>query len=441
MRDRLARHVLLTDLVAVWATRCPRRWPRSRSPTSPGARGRLRAAGPALAAAPGRAGQLCRRRQQGRAGVLARRSSTSIPRTIAEVETFLAVERALLRHVEENCFKAGHARPARAGRRPAVPLLVRGHAHRSRLAGHWSPPPPRCCWKPTGSPRRLKKPPTTVPALVKAYAEGEAPWCLLDTHHRHMESRWYNFESEPATITGPRQAHHQGRAAIHRGRLRTGQALRHAVRQGEAPDPGPAAAGRRVFETQVKPKLGERQDRLRLGRCPAVRDGAGAGRSPQGRLRPDPPTRHRHDAHDHRDRHGLARCPRPTSRRRWCRWAAASSAWRSPGRSSRTARTGSPSSRPTPGCRSSTPSSTTCCPSRRRRCEDGIQGAQLVLVTSQEIDELCEADNITQARLPDGRRAERPAAGRSGSWATSGSRRSSSPPTTGTCSARRSART
>ena len=47
---------------------------------------------------------------------------------------------------------------------------------------------------------------------------------------------------------------------------------------------------------------------------------------------------------------------------------------------------------------SSTPSSTTCCPSRRRRCRDGIQGAQLVLITSQEIDELCEADNITQAR-------------------------------------------
>jgi hypothetical protein len=42
----------------------------------------------------------------------------------------------------------------------------------------------------------LKKVPATVPGLVRAYAEGEAPWCLLDTHHRHMESRWYNFEPE-----------------------------------------------------------------------------------------------------------------------------------------------------------------------------------------------------------------------------------------------------
>jgi hypothetical protein len=31
--------------------------------------------------------------------------------------------------------------------------------------------------------------------------------------------------------------------------------------------------------------------------------------------------------------------------------------------------------------------------------KDGIQSAELVLVTSQEIDELCEADNIAQARL------------------------------------------
>src|SRR5208283_2558828 len=42
--------------------------------------------------------------------------------------------------------------------------------------------------------KEIKKPPTTVPALVKAYAEDDEPWCLLDTHHRHMESRRFNFE-------------------------------------------------------------------------------------------------------------------------------------------------------------------------------------------------------------------------------------------------------
>src|SRR5436305_1491355 len=38
-------------------------------------------------------------------------------------------------------------------------------------------------------------------------------------------------------------------------------------------------------------------------------------------------------------------------------------------------------------------------PKPNKRVKDGIQAAGLVLVTSQEIDELCEADNIAQARL------------------------------------------
>ena len=38
-------------------------------------------------------------------------------------------------------------------------------------------------------------------------------------------------------------------------------------------------------------------------------------------------------------------------------------------------------------------------PKPNKRVKEGIQGAGLLLVTSQEIDELCEADNIAQARL------------------------------------------
>jgi hypothetical protein len=44
--------------------------------------------------------------------------------------------------------------------------------------------------------KEIKKPPTTVSALIKAYTEDDEPWCLLDTHHRHMESRKYNFDFE-----------------------------------------------------------------------------------------------------------------------------------------------------------------------------------------------------------------------------------------------------
>jgi hypothetical protein len=38
-------------------------------------------------------------------------------------------------------------------------------------------------------------------------------------------------------------------------------------------------------------------------------------------------------------------------------------------------------------------------PKPTKKVKEGIQNAQLILITSQEIDELCEADNITQARL------------------------------------------
>jgi hypothetical protein len=38
-------------------------------------------------------------------------------------------------------------------------------------------------------------------------------------------------------------------------------------------------------------------------------------------------------------------------------------------------------------------------PKPAKKVKDGIQNAQLILITSQEIDELCEADNVAQARL------------------------------------------
>jgi hypothetical protein len=38
-------------------------------------------------------------------------------------------------------------------------------------------------------------------------------------------------------------------------------------------------------------------------------------------------------------------------------------------------------------------------PKSTKKVKDGIQNAELILITSQEIDELCEADNVAQARL------------------------------------------
>jgi hypothetical protein len=42
--------------------------------------------------------------------------------------------------------------------------------------------------------RELKAMPADPVALLRAYAEGEAPWCLLDTYQRNLERRWHTFE-------------------------------------------------------------------------------------------------------------------------------------------------------------------------------------------------------------------------------------------------------
>src|SRR5439155_12740446 len=113
---------------------------------------------------------------------------------IVAVETFLAVERALLRHVEESLLE-----------KATDDLLSLA---KSRLASFWAEamPPIQAHWALIAAidevlleadrvEKSLKKPPTTVLALVKAYADGDSPWCLFDSHHRHMASRWYKFES------------------------------------------------------------------------------------------------------------------------------------------------------------------------------------------------------------------------------------------------------
>ena len=112
---------------------------------------------------------------------------------LKENETFLCVERALLVHTESELLTS------------ATPASLK--LAESRLSRFWADviPAIQARWALIYSAaevlmeadrvgKALKKAPTTIPALVKAYAEDEEPWCLLDTHHRNMESRKYNFE-------------------------------------------------------------------------------------------------------------------------------------------------------------------------------------------------------------------------------------------------------
>ena len=121
--------------------------------------------------------------------------------------------------------------------------------------------------------KEIKKAPTTVPALVKAYADDDEPWCLLDTHHRHMESRKYNFEFAAGDD-------HQGldkliTKAEQRYTEVGSELAKHFVThfsEGQASDQGAAAAAGFLREAG-EAASGRRQGRLRLGGRPAIRDG------------------------------------------------------------------------------------------------------------------------------------------------------------------------
>lgn len=112
---------------------------------------------------------------------------------LKENETFQCVERTLLVHVETELHKLATA-----------DLLQLAEY---RLSRFWADVAPsiQARWALISSAaevlleanrvaKALKKAPKTIPALVNAYADDDEPWCLLDTHHRHMESRKYSFE-------------------------------------------------------------------------------------------------------------------------------------------------------------------------------------------------------------------------------------------------------
>ena len=256
---------------------------------------------------------------------------------IVEVETFLALEKALQRHVEQSLLES-----------PSEGLLQLAE---SRLSRFWSDvlPPVQARWAlvaaaargvaGSGSGRQgPQESPGHRSQLVEAYAEGDTPWCLLDTHHRHMESRWYNFE--------PELGQHQNGLdkLIVKAEARyteVGSELaKHFVKQFQKAKHPIKGVLRQVdvFETQVKPRLDEGKtayvwvDALRFEMAREL------GEVLQGDF--EVTLQPAIAAIPSITEIGMAALlPVPTSRPRWCRWAAGNSGWRSTGRSSRIART------------------------------------------------------------------------------------------------------
>ena len=175
---------------------------------------------------------------------------------LKENETFLCVEKTLLAHVEGELL------------RKATPDLLQLAGR--RLARFWADVQPQiqARWALISSAAEVlleadrvgmevRKAPTTIPALVKAYAEDDQPWCLLDTHHRHMESRKYNFEFDAGNdhdgleklITRAEQRYTEVGSELARHFITQFARAKHPIKG--------LLRQRDFFEKQVKPHLGD----------------------------------------------------------------------------------------------------------------------------------------------------------------------------------------
>jgi PglZ domain len=319
------------------------------------------------------------------------------PDKLGDLETFLACERALIRHVEQELLS-----------QPKADFLTLAE---SRLSKFWAEVLPgiQARWALIAAAaevlleadrvaKSLKKPPATIPLLIEAYAEGESPWCLLDTHHRHMETRRFNFE--PVTGDEERSLDMLIVKARQRYTEVGSQLAKHFVTQfGNASHPIKGVLRQRdTFDKQVKAKLAENKvayvwvDALRyemarelcrlltddfdlsihpaIGTVPTITEIGMAALLPLAN----------HSAKvvavgggklgleidgtilkDRKDRIAFLKAHA--------------------------------------GVQVFDTKLEELFPKPQKKVKEGIQSAGLVLVTSQEIDELCEADNIAQARF------------------------------------------
>jgi hypothetical protein len=112
---------------------------------------------------------------------------------ITDVETFLSLERTLQRSIEKALL--------------AAPIKQLVEIAKVRQSSFWSEHLPniQACWaliaisghlllEANRIEKELKFSAADAQTIFSAYTATEAPWCLLDTYHRHMERRWHNFD-------------------------------------------------------------------------------------------------------------------------------------------------------------------------------------------------------------------------------------------------------
>jgi hypothetical protein len=396
LRERLARHVLLTDLIAAVAEQVPTALASVKVATSPGG-----VESCVRLARSWRKNRDFRDSYVDAANKIERELKLAQialdPATIIENETFLAVERTLQRHIENKLLEAASPNL----RRLAVDRLSRFWAEVVPAAqARWAliAAAAEALLEAERVANGIKKPPMTVPALVKAYAGDDEPWCLLDTHHRHLESRKFSFDFDSGgehlglekLITKAEQRYMEVGSALARLFVITFQKAKHPIKR--------LLQQRDVFDTQVKPRLGDGKvayvwvDALRFEMarelCRLLKDSFNLTIQP-----------------------GLGTIPTITE-------IGMAALLPNANQSSRVVAVGGGKLgleiggkivkdrkdrvaflKEYAGVTVFDCKLDELLPKPNKRVKDGIHSAELVLVTSQEIDELCEADNIAQARL------------------------------------------
>jgi hypothetical protein len=316
---------------------------------------------------------------------------------LKENETFLSVERALLMHVESELVKTATS---------GILQLAQ-----YRLSRFWADVMPaiQARWALISSAaavlieadrvgKAIKKAPTTVAGLVKAYADDDDPWCLLDTHHRHMESRKYNFEFAASNvhrgleklITKAEQRYYEVGSELAKHFVTHFQRAKHPVKG--------LLRQRDIFEKQVKPHLTEGKvayvwvDALRFEMarelCLLLKDDF--------RLEIQPaigtiPTI---------TEIGMAALlPNAHESTKVVAAGGGKLALEIGGKVIKDRKDRVAFLKENAGVSVFDAKLDDLLPKPAKKVRDGIQSAQLILITSQEIDELGEADNLTQARL------------------------------------------
>jgi hypothetical protein len=246
--------------------------------------------------------------------------------------------------------------------------------------------------------KAIKNARTTVPALVKAYADDDEPWCLLDTHHRHMESRKYNFEFAANNahhgleklITKAEQRYTEVGSELAKHFLTRFQKAKHPVKG--------LLRQRDIFERQVKPYLTEGKvayvwvDALRFEMarelCLLLKDDFKVEIQPAIGTMPTI------------TEIGMAALlPKAHESAKVVAVGGGKLALEIDGKVIKDRKDRVAFLKENAGVSVFDAKLDDLLPKPTKKVKDGIQSAQLILITSQEIDELGEADNMAQARL------------------------------------------